>query len=41
MSVTSESITQSIGYLLCEACPEKKVDMGTDSLGMRIAVTRT
>ena len=39
MSVTSESITKSIGYPLCEACPEKKrVDMGTDRLGMRIAV---
>ena len=38
MSVTSERITQSTGYQLCEACPEKSVDMGTDRLGMRIAV---
>ena len=34
MSVASESITQSAGYPLCEACP----DMGTDLLGMIIAV---
>ena len=38
VSVTSESITQSTGYPLCEACPEKSVEMGTDCLGMRIAV---
>ena len=31
-------MTQSTGYPLSEACPEKSVDMGTDRLGMRIAV---
>ena len=38
VSVTNESITQRTGYPLCEACPEKSVDIGTDLLGMRIAV---
>ena len=32
------SITLSIGYPFCEVCPENSVDMGTDRLGMRIAV---
>ena len=33
----SESITQSTGYPLCEACPEKNCGyIGTDRLGIRI-----